>query len=307
MDINKAVKEKLVITKNGVYYVKYEGKFVELGDTLNKAKVKFNILDSSKLEKISASESPQIKPVKKESEAPQKKDSATSKEAPAQEPVTSQKPKDIEDLLGNIHDFEVSTNALGELAVFIDGVDQNQYRHEKVLDCPAIFYWQLKTMNIDNGDGWKNQGWTVVSKVLHKDLIDKYNITWARDDSPNENFVTAGELVLCVMKRSQYFARKEEERARKGDLRYLKTMNNRQEFASRQGMETDPDRLISGYQSQNTAGRQELSKQVSDREGPQAAKEAIAKLDQIQNLSGTELAKATDEYMKKQGMAVQGY
>ena len=322
-NLTKLLEQKVAIKRGEVYYVIIEGKEIKLGSSFKKAKSKLKTLfESGKQEadsQASSKSSPDTSDTAPESktkdlsEAQLTEDSATiengheESQGPESEKLatSSDNSTDNDELLGRLLDLETKDYGTGDMFVFIDGVDHMKFNNSVVKRCPYVFYWHRKKDNVNNGKSLSNNGWAVLSKSLDKAIIDQYKISTNRDDTPQEDFITVGENVLCVMRRVTYFIKKDNQRAKDGNLVALKTMQGRAELASKMGRETDPEKIVQSLASDNQQGRANMASQMEEQGASRQT--TLQKIKALDSLEGAELANATDELIIQEGIAAQGF
>jgi len=193
---------------------------------------------------------------------------------------------DFEGLLDHIHDFDPKMEAGSDLDVFIDGVDSRLDNHATVKGFPLQFYWMKKDHNVQNGSGLiTNKQYTVVSKSWPQIKLPngKYRITVQRDDTPNEDFFSIQELVLCCCKKHQFLEKKKRLVATEL-LRSKLSEEQRNEKAKSIANLSNVDQIVGALNSENSSGRQMQAEHLSNNKG-MSATEAMRK---IQNASGDE-------------------
>lgn len=292
--------ENLAIKHKTHYYVKQEGAFVRLGKNLEKSDKKLKTLDTGKLERIEDGETPEQNP---------------PIDTYVQVPETSPEPftgsdlvmsdSDVDAALSSIQDINITDSSEDALGVYINGVNQMRFDHPDVKACPVVFAWQDKADLKVDGNRHTIGGWTVFDKVAHKALIDKYRITTTFDDTQRNSFVTYRSLILCVMKRDQYFQKKETLRI-KGNIGVIKGFEKRQEMASSTAHMKDPEQVVRALQSQNVSDRHQHAKHEVDDHGHHTVRQndLLARLDAGESIEA--LTQEADALMSEQGLVAQG-
>lgn len=267
---NELIAQKTV-QRGGAYYIYIvEGNKINLGKTKVEAmKMLGNILDP--IEASRQAQSPTVGEVGN--------------------PVKDN-PTQFEELLGMIEDVDPRQEGSQDLDILINGVDSRLNSHPVIKAFPLSLRWRKKSQNVDSGSGLvKNQGYTVLRKDYPglKDKAGKWIIRVSRDDTPNTNFWSVNDLVLCAMKKDQYEERLKREEA-KVMINTKVVQEQRNNFAQEMSKVSDVSQVISNYSSVNQSGRS-AHVEASALKGKSAI-EANAMFD---NLTGEEALKLASQ------------
>jgi hypothetical protein len=166
-------------------------------------------------------------------------------------------PTEFEELLGMIEDIDPNQEGTQDLDIYINNVDSRLHDHPVIKAFPLSLRWRTKTLNVDSGSGLvKNQGYTVLRKDYPglKDSRGNYIIKVSRDDTPNTNFWSVNDLVLCAIKKTQY-----EERTKKKEAKVMiqdkVIKEQRDNFAKDMSKVSDVNQVISSYNNINQGDR----------------------------------------------------
>jgi len=221
--------------KNWYYYISGDKK-TTLGNSATKAAEKLKLLEP---------EGNQSGPSKAETsqvEQSQKTEKALGKE------ITSTESESFADFLGKVQ--KISAKETGKnIAFFINGIKSTLIDHPEVLKCPLYFRWRKKENMVDNGDGYTNRGYVVISKKIMKEA--NFTIDVSRDDTPKEDYYTVGDSILCCTDKKIRTKRKADQQV-KGILRAKKSKEQRNEFAKQQAKTGDVDKVVDSFANVNT-------------------------------------------------------
>jgi hypothetical protein len=231
---NELVKQKSIQRRGAYYIYTVEGKETVLGKSKEQAILELgNVLDPSEI----------------------------SKQAEALTSVVGGNPEkdnptEFEELLGFIEDIDPNQEGAQDLDIYINGVDSRLNDHPVIKAFPLSLRWRTKSQNVESGDGLiKNQGYTVLRKDypgLKRD--GKFIIKVSRDDSPNTNFWSVNDLVLCAMKKTQY-----EDRVKRDEAKVMMqdkvVKEQRDNFAKEMSKVSDVRQVMAGYDGVNQSGR----------------------------------------------------
>ena len=158
----------------------------------------------------------------------------------------------------------------GRFRVFVFGVDCRIEKNPLVQSCPYVFRHCDKKRNVSNGTSTTNKGWTVFPKSLNE--VDPRTgnkwLTVARDDSPDEDYYTAGDTILCYAKKNQ-FRNKKGKMAMENMLKSGAIADSRQETAEKMAKmsSTNPEQSMQGYMAANkrdqTVAHEQLEKNTN--------------------------------------------
>lgn len=175
----------------------------------------------------------------------------------------------------------------GVFHVYISGIDSRLDTHPVVMACPFVFSWRLVSKNVNSGTVIVNEGWTVLRKSQL--MVDKRTgnrvITTNRDDSPKEDFIRVGNLVLCYADKTNY-KQLMAERQSMNSTRTGEMADARMEHSKKMAILSKEDAVLSaqGYQNQNRADKAQTIEYLS--QGSVArADEAIDAINSLDSLT----------------------
>lgn len=243
--LNELIKKGLVKRDKAWYKLVIGEETIVLGNTEIKANEKLSQLKSEG--KLPAPST--IEPVKAETsitEQSPEKEEDLDKEA---------MPKDknkLDEFLGLVK--SISTSETGRnTTIFIDGIKSTLTNHPVIKNCPLHFRWRKKENNVINGKGLVNRGYVVVSKkVLEGSSI---HLTVSRDDTPDQDFYSVGDSVLCCTDKKGFDKRKAE-LVLKGIAKPKKQKEQRNEFAKQQAKIKDVGTVVDNYSNVNSGDNQ---------------------------------------------------
>jgi hypothetical protein len=156
-------------------------------------------------------------------------------------------------LAANIGDISTRQQG-GRFRVYVFGVDSRHSKHPSIQKCPYVFRHNDKKRNVRSGKTIYNEGWTVLSKKLIA-IDPRTNKPWltvSRDDTPDEDFFTVCNSVLCYADKKQ-FDTKKFKMDRANDIRAGVVSDKRQEIASAMATisKTDPVKSMQGFVNTN--------------------------------------------------------
>jgi len=269
--VEELMKKGLAFRESTWYYYMDEGKKVPLGRTLDEA--------NKKLLSLAANGIQSPEPLEKPAEQILEKEVIQPKEIIAESPgpdKTEPGVDDFSDILSTISDIKPDT--MDYLAILYKGCHISQETDEKgnltvVGKLPIVFRWRKRGVDkdgnnshvIDDGNGnFTCHNWTVFMKDkseanqrLYKDL------TFMRNDTPNGQFVTNGDLILCVAKKEQY-QNSQRQKALRGMISVIKDKERRIEIGRNVGKHQDQDKALKYLENANSSDTELAKKHEMD-------------------------------------------
>lgn len=180
-------------------------------------------------------------------------------------------------LLGTVQDINPSLGK-DSLKIYINGIDADLKDHPTIKACPLTFRWRKKEDNVKNGDQITNKGYMVLSKRAVK--AQNIPIRVNKDDTPEEDFYSVAEVVLCFTSKKDYERRKLEQSIR-DTLRPREEKDRRNEFAKAQS-KLDAHTAKRNYEAQGQSDSELIPSKL-----PDDPEEALQKAYEIANESDT--------------------
>ena len=191
-------------------------------------------------------------------------------------------------IMGKIQDLkpELSGSMQG---VFVDGVDVREEEHPTIKKFPFHVRWRDRANNVKNGSSFMNKGYTVFLKTWEEFKQSPCFLTTNRDDTPEESYITSGQNVLCILRKSNFKERKEAQR-----LRNMETINSvseaRQLKAQNLALQKDPTVSLNAFASDNQAQVSSMASQMGQQGKSQAEiGQAINKFEKFSQGETTDL------------------
>ena len=200
--------------KNGL--VKRKGPWYTIGEGESERQLAKSKLDA---ESVLISLQPQDEGNQNPSdEGPSIDDAATHESGTLPEVIPDNQDDGWEELLGKVK--EVKSSVRGSMKILYKGEDTDfgterdphtgKYLAPAVAALPFKFYWghrgEKSSQIIPDGDGYQCNGWTVLHKKIFKRICD--DLTVFRDDTPDLDYYTFAEHVLCIADREAYIDKK---------------------------------------------------------------------------------------------------
>jgi len=163
----------------------------------------------------------------------------------------------IEEMLANVGDISSETQS-DELDIYINDIEVRNSNHPEVKKCKFVFRWRSKPTVVRSGD--KIKEWVIVSKkmISANPRTGKPWLTVRRDDTPNDDFYTNAEYVLCYASKSQFVDKKNREVV-KNTMRVKKMEDERKAFARQQAeISRTPgghEKVAAAYSGDNAVSR----------------------------------------------------
>ena len=191
MKINEYIKNGIVKREGAWYYLIKEGpeKNVPLGTNLERAN-----------DKLEGLETKEPSPIKKEL------NTNLTKEIPKEQL------KDMfSDLVANAASI-ISAGAGGDYSVFIFGVNFKKKDSSVIQNHDLVYYWHESAYTQQYKGDYANK-WTVLrkTKVVEDPRTGQPYLKTARDDTPNEDYYTVNNHVLCYGRAHEFYERKRKE------------------------------------------------------------------------------------------------
>jgi len=171
----------------------------------------------------------------------------SKKTALDKEPTTKES-AEFAAFLGDVEKLSITESGRNN-TIFIDGVKSTHESDPAVKRCPLHFRWRKKANSVKDGNSFTNGGYVVLSKKIMGQAT--FKLTVSRDDTPNEDFYTVGELVLCCTNKVNFQTRKLEA-VLKSIKRPQEVKKQRNEFAKQQAKNTDVVAVTENYANVNT-------------------------------------------------------
>lgn len=231
------IEEKRVIKKGQWYYIA-EGK-IKLGCGKNGLAELSKRIESGEI-KVDSTAGNQSDPVQTGNPSGPKSLSDVKETTP-----------NYKSLVGKIKKIDPNKKA-GLIDIYVNGVNVKLKDHPTIKACPLRFEWRMKNLNVANGDSQSNGEYTVFMKSWKEAAELKLSVS--RDDTPEEDIYTIGELCLCCCLMEDHV----EFRKRKQLQTLLaphKSRQSRQNFANNMAQSEDIEQVIDGFKSQNTSDR----------------------------------------------------
>jgi hypothetical protein len=305
MIIKKLLDRKFAFRKGSVYYLYIEDKPVLIGRSKKECEAKLKTFDSDKLSLIlensrlhaqsnhavpdkSREPKKEIDLTKQEKKETRNYSNLLESELPQQGKI-AELPKIPNDavlkILSSIEVNESRGDNKDAMKITIGGIDHLREDHPVIKNCPVVFAFPRRADMIINKDEMTSYGWPILDKVLHKPLIDLYQIKWYSDHSAKESYVSYKELVVGFKTKVTYMKDRAELRA-KGNLGGLNVLNARNEQAERIGTQSDPDLLTKKLDEVTSTDRNTVTQQMQ--ETGKSRTEAIDMINSFDNTSKKE-------------------
>jgi hypothetical protein len=212
-----------------------------------------------------------------------------------------------ESLVGDLQDIR-SFGQDGGFNVYVFGVDSRLENHPTVKKCPFVFSWRLVSKNVSSGSVITNSGWTVLSKSKLKvdPRTGKRWVSTNRDDSPGEDFIRVGMLVLCYANKKEYLNMLFEQ-VEKNMTRTAEMADARVEHAKNMAVisKDDPVKSMRGFQDQNRSEQARAIEFVAQgsEELQREAKSIMAGLDKAEDVDDVDSMNARLAQLQEKAMS----
>lgn len=271
MLIEDYMKKALVKKIDKAYYLVIDGK----KERLDQDKIKANSLLSEMLKSGKVKSIEQIENSPQETLDLPEPEEETNKEEPLNQEFklapfnkASNEEDELSQLLGTIVDIKPSGDYV-DTDIFYKDVNVNLVNNPVIKALPVVFRWRTRgTGNaniIDDGNGNLTcNNWQVLMKDRHH-VIYKH-LKFSRNETPNSPYVTNGDLVLCIAKKSTYEER-QRNKALSGLIQAKKDKEKRLKLGQDVRLINDADKQLDILESQNNKDAQSMNdydKQLQD-------------------------------------------